>query len=464
MSASPSMPAVVLAPGATREKILDKVGGLVLHRPMTLVWLGALAMAAGGGLMLALSIAYLFYQGTGVWGINQPVAWGFAISNYVFWVAIAMGGTFISSGLLLARQHWRTSINRFAETMTLLAALNAGLYPALHLGSPWVFYYLFPYPNSMALWPQFRSPLIWDVVAIGLYLSVSISLWYVGLIPDLAMLRDRATGRRRKMIFGFFALGWRGSSRHWKRYQVTYLLLAGLTVPVVFSVHSVTAADFATTLLPWWHETILPPYFIAGAIFSGVAMAVLLAIPMRAVYGLNDFITDAHLNAAGKLILAAGLIVSYTYVAEVWASWYGGDLYEWFQTKSYFGGPYAWCWWVAVGCNGVVPQLLWFPRVRRNSFLMCVICMDILVGMWTERFMIVVPVLQKGHLPSLWGFYIPTWIDWSTFIGTIGFFAFGFLLFLRYLPIMSSSELMELSHTTGAGRHLPSEFSPAHAG
>jgi Ni/Fe-hydrogenase subunit HybB-like protein len=463
MTAAPSMPAVVLAPGVTSDAVIDKVAGLALNRPIGKLWLLAMAIATGLCFLLLFSILYLFYEGTGVWGINQPVAWGFAISNYVFWVAIAMGGTFISSGLLLARQHWRTSINRFAETMTLLAALNAGLYPALHLGSPWVFYYLFPYPNSMALWPQWRSPLIWDVVAIGLYLSVSASLWYVGMIPDLAMLRDRAKPRWKKMLFGLFALGWRGSSRHWKRYQVTYLLLAGLTVPVVFSVHSVTAADFATTLLPWWHETIFPPYFIGGAIFSGVAMAVLLAIPMRSVYGLRDFITDAHLNAAGKLILAGGLVVAYSYCSELWMSWYGGDLYDFFQTKNYVGGSYSWTWWVAVGCNVVVPQLLWFPRVRRNAPLMFLICVCIIVGMWTERFMILVPVLQRGHLPSLWGMYVPTIIDWTTLAGTFGFFMFGFLLFLQFLPMMSASELMELSHATHAGRRPAPEFSPAHA-
>ena len=366
MTSTAAMPAVFLAPGVSRDVVVGKVGNLVLRRPISRIWLLALMAATGLCGVLGMSIAWLFYEGTGVWGINQPVAWGFAISNYVFWVAIAMGGTFISSALLLARQHWRTSINRFAETMTLLAAMNAGLYPLLHLGSPWRFYYLFPYPNTLLLWPNLRSPLIWDVFAVALYLAVSISLWYVGLIPDLAMLRDRATNWKVKMLFGVFALGWCGSSRHWKRYQVTYLLLAGLTVPVVFSVHSVTAADFATTLLPWWHETIFPPYFIGGAIFSGVAMAVVLAVPMRAIYGLHDFITDAHLNAAGKLILAGGLVVTYSYCSEVWMSWYGADLYEWFQTLVYFAGPYAWTWWVTIVCNVVVPQLLWFPRVRRK--------------------------------------------------------------------------------------------------
>ena len=463
MTSPQSLPAVYLAPGVTCETIVEKVGGLALQRPISKPWLLALTVASGLGGVLALSIAWLFYEGTGVWGINQPVAWGFAISNYVFWVAIAMGGTFISSALLLSRQHWRTSINRFAETMTLLAAMNAGLYPLLHLGSPWKFYYLFPYPNTMDLWPQFRSPLIWDVVAVTLYMAVSVSLWYVGMIPDLAMLRDRATRRPQKLIYGFFALGWRGSSRHWKRYQVTYLLLAGLTVPVVFSVHSVTAADFATTLLPWWHETIFPPYFIGGAIFSGVAMAVLLAIPMRFVYGLHHYITDNHLNSAGKLILAGGLVVTYSYCSEVWMSWYSGDQYDWFQTLNYFGGSYAWTWWLAVSCNAVIPQLLWFPRVRRNAAMMFMICCIILVGMWTERFMILVPVLQRGHLPSMWGFYVPTLIDWSTLAGTFGFFMFGFLLFLQFLPMMSASELMELSHATAAGKHYPTEFSPAYA-
>ncbi|HEX4125066.1 MAG TPA: NrfD/PsrC family molybdoenzyme membrane anchor subunit [Tepidisphaeraceae bacterium] len=456
------MPAVVLGPGVTCDVIAERVSGLAT-RPISKTWLGLLAFATLLSLLLLASIIQLFYEGTGVWGINQPVAWGFAISNYVFWIAIAMGGTFISAGLLLARQHWRTSINRLAETMTLLAALNAGLYPLLHIGSPWVFYYLFPYPNPEAIWPQFRSPLIWDVVAVMLYLMISVALWYVSLIPDLAMMRDRVTGWWPKRIFGLFALGWRGSSRNWKRYQVAYLILAGLTVPVVFSVHSVTAADFATTLLPWWHETIFPPYFIGGAIFSGVAMAMVLAISLRSIYGLRDFITEAHLNAAGKLILASGLVVSYSYCSELWMSWYSGDPFDWFQTLNYVGGHYAWMWWVAIGCNTVVPQLLWLPRVRRNARLMFFICLSILVGMWTERYMILVPPLSMSHLPSLWGEFGPTFNDWSTFAGTIGFFFFGFLLFLQFLPMMASSELMELSHSTRAGRHPPMEFSPAHA-
>ena len=460
---NPLQPAAVLGPGVTPSAVVDKVSGLVLRRGIGRVWLALRGMAAAGGLVLTASIVWLFYQGVGTWGVNQPVAWGFAISNYVFWVAIAMGGTFISSGLLLARQHWRTSINRFAETMTLLAAMNAGLYPALHLGSPWVFYYLFPYPNTYALWPQFRSPLVWDVFAIFLYLSVSASLWYVGMVPDLAMLRDRATNVWVKRAFGVAALGWRGSSRHWKRYQVTYLLLAGLTLPVVFSVHSVTSSVFAATVMPWWNETVFPIYFVGGAVFSGVAMAVLLAIPMRRVYGLRDYITDAHLNAAGKLILAGGLVVAYSYCAELWMSWYGGDPYDAFQTRVYFSGPYAWTWWVAVACNVVVPQLLWFPAVRRSAPLMMLICADVILGMWDERFMILVPVLQRGHLPTMWGFYVPTLVDWATFAGTIGFFFFGFLLFLRLLPMMSSAELMELAHATHDGRHPPTEFSPAHA-
>jgi Ni/Fe-hydrogenase subunit HybB-like protein len=462
VSSSRSMPATVLAPGITCDVIAAKVGGLT-ERPIRPMWLAFFGLATLLSFLLLCSIIQLFYEGVGVWGINQPVAWGFAISNYVFWVAIAMGGTFISAGLLLTRQHWRTSINRFAETMTLLAAMNAGLYPLLHLGSPWVFYYLFPYPNFEAIWPQFRSPLIWDVVAVMLYLMISVTLWYVGLIPDLAMLRDRSSGWWRKRIFGFFALGWRGSSRQWKRYQVTYLMLAGLTIPVVFSVHSVTSGVFAASLQPWWHETIFPPYFIGGAIFSGVAMAMVLAIPMRAVYGLRDFITDAHLNAAGKLILAGGLVVSYSYCAEIWMSWYSGDPYDWVQTLDYVAGHYAWMWWVAIGCNTLIPQLLWLPRVRRNAPLMFFICISVLVGMWTERYMIVVPPLSDSLLPSLWGVYGPTLNDWTTFAGTIGFFFFGFLLFLQFLPMMSASELMELSHSTGGGRHPPLEFSPAHA-
>lgn len=463
MSTTESFPAIVLGPGITPADVADKISDLVLKRPIQPMWMAAMGLATVICFMFVASIAYLFYDGIGLWGVNIPIAWGFAISNYVFWIAIAMGGTFISAGLLLTRQHWRTSVNRFAETMTLLAALNAGIYPLLHLGSPWLFYYLVPYPNKLDLWPNFRSPLIWDVFAVSLYLSVSVALWYVGMIPDLAMLRDRATKRPAKILFGIFALGWRGSSHHWKRYQVTYVLLAALTIPVVFAVHSVTSAVFATTINPWWNESIFPIYFVSGAIFSGVAMAVVLAIPMRRIYGLRDFITDAHINAAGKLILASGLIVAYTYLSEVWMSWYSGDLFDFFQTKVYFFGSYSWTWWMAVFCNGIVPQLLWFPRIRRNSKMMMLICINIILGMWVERYMILVPVLQRNHMPTMWGFYAPTIFDWSIFVGTIGFFMFGFLLFVQFLPMMSTAELMELSHTTNHGHRPPQEFSPSHA-
>ncbi len=395
MSREASAELTVREAGQSYTKVADKVSDIVLKRPGQLSWLMAFVITGGLVFVLAYSIGYLFWKGVGIWAIDIPVAWGFAILNYVFWIAIAMSGTFISAALLLSRQHWRTSINRFAETMTVLAIANAGLFPLLHLGSPWIFFYLFPYPNRMELWPQFRSPLIWDVFAVTIYFFASLAFWYVGMLPDLALLRDRAKGKLGKAFYGLLAAGWRGGSRTWKRQQTTYLLLAALGLPLVISVHSVTAADFAAALPRWWHETVFPPYFVGGAIFSGFAMALIIAIPLRAIYGLHDYITLKHIDNCGKLMLLAGLVVTWGYISEIWSSWYSGSVYDWYQTWNYAAGPIAWCFWLAIACNVGITQLLWFPKVRRNVPLMFFLAVLIQLGMWTERYMIVVPVLSR---------------------------------------------------------------------
>ncbi len=413
--------------------------------------------------VLTYSVWYLIYQGVGIWGINIPVAWGFAIVNFVWWIGIGHAGTFISAMLLLMRQNWRTSINRFAEAMTLFAVACAGMFPLLHLGRIWVFYWLFPYPNVMRLWPQFRSPLVWDVFAVSTYFTVSLIFWYVGLIPDLATLRDRAPNRLAKMAYGVLALGWRGASRHWQRYQTAYLLLAGLAAPLVVSVHSVVGMDFAAAIVPGWHTTIMPPYFVAGAIFSGFAMVLTLAIPLRAVYRLHDFITIKHIDNCGKLMLVTGLIVAYGYAAELFMGWYSGDTFDWYLNLNRLAGPYGWSYCTIIVCNVLVAQFLWFRRVRQNVPLMFLISILVQVGMWTERFVVVIVSLHRDYVPSAWGMYAPTKYDWSTLLGTIGFFLACFLLFCRILPVISIAEMRELVRATHGGTRPPEDFEPKYA-
>ncbi|MDB5303782.1 MAG: Polysulfide reductase, NrfD, partial [Phycisphaerales bacterium] len=386
----------------------------------------------------------------------------FAIVNFVWWIGIGHAGTFISAMLLLMRQHWRTSINRFAEAMTLFAVMCAGLFPLLHLGRIWRFYYLFPYPNPMQLWPQFRSPLVWDVFAVSTYFTVSLLFWYLGLVPDLATLRDRARNRVVRMIYGIFALGWRGSARHWRRYQSAYLLLGGLAAPLVVSVHSIVGMDFAAAVVPGWHTTIFPPYFVAGAIFSGFAMVLTLAIPMRWAFGLQDFITIRHIDNCGKLLLVTGLIVAYGYSAELFMGWYSGDSYEMYMNLNRALGPYRWAYWTLILCNVITPQFLWIRAVRQSIPLMFVIALIVQLGMWMERFVIVITSLHRDFMPGAWGVYYPTFWDYATLLGTIGLFFTGFLLFAKFLPVISISEVRELVHASDGGRHEPGEFHPSY--
>jgi molybdopterin-containing oxidoreductase family membrane subunit len=382
--------------------------------------------------------------GVGIWGINIPVGWGFAIVNFVWWIGIGHAGTLISAILLLLRQKWRTSINRFAEAMTLFAVSCAGLFPLLHMGRPWLAYWMFPYPNTMGTWPQFRSPLVWDVFAVSTYATVSLLFWFVGLIPDLATLRDRARSRIKQVIYGIFAMGWRGSAVHWHRYEVASLLLAGLATPLVVSVHTVVSFDFAAAVIPGWHTTIFPPYFVAGAIYSGFAMVMTLSIPIRKYYGLEDFITMRHLENMAKVMLATGLIVAYGYMMETFTAFYSGNSYEKYAFLNRMTGPYWTAYWSLILCNIAIPQLMWIKRIRTTVWSLFVISLIVNVGMWLERFVIVVTSLHRDFLPSSWGMYYPTRWDWMTFVGSIGLFLTLLYLFIRYLPVISISEMRTL--------------------
>ncbi len=389
---------------------------------------------------------YLLIAGVGIWGIDIPVAWGFAITDFVWWIGIGHAGTLISAILLLLHQKWRTSINRIAEAMTIFAVMCAGLFPLLHLGRPWFFYWLLPYPNTMRLWPQFRSALVWDVFAVSTYFTVSLMFWYMGMIPDLATLRDRAPTRRQQVAYGLLALGWRNSARHWHRYETTYLLLGGLATPLVVSVHSVVSSDFAMSNVPGWHETVFPPYFVAGAIFSGFAMVLLLCIPIRHIYQLQNFITIAHLEVMAKILLATSLLTSYGYLSEQTLSWYGHEKVEHYVYWNRLIGfdQYAPITWCIVFCNTLAPQILWVPRLRRNQAVLVVVSLLVLLGMWLERYMIITTSLHRDYLPSSWGMFQPTIYDFLTFFGSMGLFFVTFLLFARLLPMLSMAELRGL--------------------
>jgi Ni/Fe-hydrogenase subunit HybB-like protein len=434
----------VIEPGYTFATVTDKISSIVLTRPTSNGWLVGFGVCFLITMLLLYAIGYLFVRGIGIWGVNIPIGWGFAIVNFVWWIGIGHAGTLISAILLLLRQPWRNSINRFAEAMTLFAVACAGMFPLLHLGRPWLFYWLFPYPNTMNYWPQFRSPLVWDVFAVSTYFTISLVFWFIGLIPDLATLRDRAANRWAAMIYGILAVGWRGSARHWSRYETAYLLLAGLATPLVLSVHTVVSFDFAISIVPGWHTTIFPPYFVAGAIYSGFAMVLMLAIPIRKIYGLEDFITERHLDNSAKVMLATGLIVAYGYTMEAFMGWYSGNTYDAFTLWNRLHGPYAHVYWSLLTCNIFLPQLLWIRKFRIKPGLLFMVSSIILTGMWLERFVIEVVSLQRDFLTSSWGMYYPTRWDWMTFVGTLGFFLAAMFLFLRILPMISIFEMRTL--------------------
>ncbi len=436
--------APVLLPGQTYESVTDQIANIVLKRPVGIYWLLLFGAAGFFFALLQYSIAYLLMQGVGIWGVTIPIAWGFAIINFVWWIGIGHAGTLISAILLLLKQSWRSSINRFAEAMTLFAVMCAGMFPLLHLGRPWLFYWLIPYPNTMTTWPNFRSPLVWDVFAVTTYLTVSILFWYQAVVPDVATLRDQAENPIVKGFYGILALGWRGSARHWHRFEMGYLLLAGLATPLVLSVHTVVSFDFAVADMPGWHESIYPPYFVSGAIFSGFAMVLLLAIPLRKFYHLEDLVTLRHLDNCGKFMIATGLLVTYTYVAETFYSWYGTDVYGAWWNWNRAHGAYRVVWYLDIAMVCVVPLLLWIRKIRRSPLLLFLVSVDIVIGMWIERVMIVVITLNSTHLPSSYGLYIPTRWDWAVLLGSVGFFIVCFLLFVRLIPMIPIFEMRKL--------------------
>ena len=453
--------------GLDFRSVTDKVAA-VAERPTTMGWKIAFAISLSLLGVFGGCIGYLILTGVGVWGNNQPVSWGFPIVNFVFWVGIGHAGTLISAILFLFRQNWRTAINRFAEAMTIFAVVCAGTFPGIHVGRAWLAYWLFPIPNQMQMWPQFRSPLLWDVFAVGTYATVSVLFWYVGMIPDLATLRDRSKNKLRQFLYGIFALGWTGSSRHWHRYERAYLLLAALATPLVLSVHSVVSFDFATSQLPGWHTTVFPPYFVAGAVYGGFAMVLNLAIPARAYFGLKEIITVRHIENCCKVMLGTGMIVAYAYCLEFWTAWYSGSHYERFAFLNRAFGPYWWSFWIMIFCNVVAPQFLWSKKIRTNMLLVFIIAFFANCGMWFERWEIIVTSLTRDFLPSSWYAFRPSPIDLLMLLGSFGLFFTLFLLFCRFLPVVAMAEVKTVmpqahAHDDGDTHHHDahkSDFQP----
>jgi Ni/Fe-hydrogenase subunit HybB-like protein len=442
----------ILGPDNSYGSITDRIDGLVMRPQDRFFWRTGFAVGLVLVMLLFITMVVLVAIGIGEWGVMIPVAWGFAITSFVWWIGIGHAGTLISAILYLLKQQWRTSINRFAEAMTIFAVMQAGLYPLFHLGRPWFFYWLVPYPSTMGVWPQFRSPLVWDFFAVSTYFTVSLIFWYLGMVPDLASIRDRAESRARQVIYGILALGWRGSARHWHRYEQAYYLLAALATPLVVSVHSVVSTDFAVGIVAGWHETIFPPYFVAGALFSGFAMVLTISIPLRVLYGLQDFVTVRHLDIMAKYMLVTGLIVDYSYIIEHFMGWYSGNEFELSLLSNRAFGPYAVWYWLVLIINIGVNQLLWFKRVRTTPFLLFWVSIAINFGMWLERFMIVVGSLERDYLPSDWGVFTPTFWDWSFLLGTFGLFSSLMFLFVRLLPVIPAFEMRRMFRELWLGR------------
>jgi len=447
---SPAEP--LIDPSITPAAVTDQISGIILRPPRPRLWLAGFAASFALMMVLLAGITWLFIRGVGIWGINVPIAWGFAIINFVWWIGIGHAGTFISAILFLLHQKWRTSINRFTEAMTLFAVACAGIYPLLHLGRPIYFYWLVPYPDTMGLWPQFRSPLVWDVFAVSTYATVSLVFWYVGLLPDLATMRDKARGLAARRAYGLLSLGWRNDGRHWAHYERLYVILAGLATPLVVSVHSIVGLDFAVAILPGWHSTVFPPYFVGGAIFSGFAMVMTLVIPLRAFFRLESLITARHLELMALVILATGWVVAYGYFSEFFTAWWNADEYDRFVGANRALGPYAPWFWLMLTCNILVPQLFWSRRMRRSLPVLFTAAILVNVGMWLERFVIVVTSLHRDFLPSAWGMYVPTFWDWATYAGTFGLFLSLLFLFVRVLPAIAMSEMRGLAAEAGRAR------------
>jgi Ni/Fe-hydrogenase subunit HybB-like protein len=425
----------------TLRDITDDVMRPLVTRPGRAWW----ACLAAAVTVLTTGVAMVAYQiatGIGVWGLNRTVGWAFDITNFVFWIGIGHAGTLISAILLLLRQQWRTAISRSAEAMTIFAVMCAAIFPLIHMGRPWLAFWVIPYPNSRGpLWVNFRSPLLWDVFAINTYLTISLVFWYLGMIPDFATLRDRTTGRMRRVVYSVLSLGWNGSARTWSRYETATTLLAGLATPLVISVHSIVSMDFATSVLPGWHTTLFPPYFVAGAVFSGFGMVLTLLILVRAVMHLERYITREHLEAMAKIMLFTGSIVGLAYATELFNAWYSHNVYERYAFVNRVAGPYAWCFWIMVSCNALAPQVLWWRRARRSVPALFVLSILVNVGMWFERFVIIVTSLHRSFLPSSWTMYRPTVIEIGTLAGSFGLFFTCFLLFIRVLPMIAIWEI-----------------------
>ncbi len=440
----PGNPPPVILEGSTFATVSDQISSIVLTRKTPLFWWCAFGFGAFLLTVFVGTIAYVIGKGIGVWGIQIPVAWAFTITNFVWWIGIGHAGTLISAILLLLNQSWRNSINRFAEAMTIFAVACAGIMPLMHLGRPWIFYWLFPYPNTMTVQPQFRSPLVWDVFAVSTYATVSLLFWWLGMIPDFGTLRDQSKSRVSQGFYGALAMGWRGASRHWRWHESASLLLAGLATPLVLSVHTIVSFDFTIAILPGWHSTIFPPYFVAGAIYSGFAMVLVLSIPLRAVYGLHNLITERHLNNCAKLMLATGLILAYTYVIEPFTAWYSGNAFEMAVVHNRAVGPDAWSFWLVILFNVIIPQALWFRWVRTTPQPLFVVSMVVLIGMWLERFMLIVTSLGRDYLPSSWANFVATFWDNAFLYGSVGLFLTCFMLFVRFFPMISMYEVREL--------------------
>lgn len=432
----------VLEPGQTFKSVTAKISDIVLTPRTPLGWFLFFGVGGAGAMMLMVAVTWLFLKGVGIWAITQPVAWGFAIVEFVWWIGIGHAGTLISAILLLFKQGWRNSINRFAEAMTIFAVICAGLFPLIHVGRPWLGYWLFPLPFTMTVWPQFRSPLLWDVFAVSTYATISVVFWYMGMVPDFGTLRDRAKHPFVQWFYGLLSLGWRGSVRHWARYETAALLLSGLATPLVLSVHTVISFDFAVAVLPGWHTTIFPPYFVAGAIYSGFAMVLSLAIPLRKFYHLESLVTERHIDNMGKLMLTTGFIVAYGYGMEAFMSWYSADHWEAFTFWNRAFGPMGWSYWTLLTCNLFIPlTTLWSRKLRVNMTYMFILSIIVNIGMWFERFVIVVTSLYRDFLPSAWGTYRGTKWDYMTFFGTVGLFLALFMLFVRFAPMIPMSEI-----------------------
>jgi Ni/Fe-hydrogenase subunit HybB-like protein len=443
----------------TAKTITDAVSRVTEQRAPRGWWIMFLAAASFTGI-LGLAVAYLAMVGVGTWGNNSPVAWAWDITNFVWWIGIGHAGTLISAVLFLFRQKWRTSINRFAEAMTIFAVICALIFPGIHVGRIWHAYYMLPIPNQMGIWPNFKSPLIWDVFAVNTYFLVSLLFWYTGLIPDFATLRDRATNRVRKLVYGFFAFGWRGSNRHWRNYERAYLILAAISTPLVLSVHSVVSFDFATSVMPGWHTTIFPPYFVAGAVFSGFAMVMTLLIIARTVFGLQELVTMKHMELMNKIMLVTGTLVGYAYAMEFFIAWYSGNPYERYVFINRATGPYWWAYWSMVTCNVISPQLFWSKKLRTSIPVMFVISIFINIGMWFERFVIIVTSLHRDFLPSSWGNFSPTIVDICIYSGSLGLFFTLFLLFIRWIPMIAMAEVKGVLPDAQVHHHPGDEHSP----